>query len=202
MKKSAHFISFALMVFSGLVNANNPEKHRMTATIIIDATTAKVWALIKNFGDMSWQPNIKNTSSGTSNSKGAERTLTLVNGGTVTEQLLDYDDTKMAYKYKITGMSTVGTVKNTGKDENIPTLPVADYSARLAVAGNGGKTEVKWTATYYRASSNNSPAEELSEEAADKAVNDIMTSGLTALEKKINPNAKSDVTIVHQCPVN
>ena len=195
MKKTALFVSAALLLFSGMVNAHGPVRAKLTATIQIDAPAAKVWEIIKNYDDMSWHPSIKSVKGNGSNQKGAVRTLTLANGGTITEELKAYEDSKMTYKYKITEMSSVGTIKHSGQDETIPVLPVGNYAAELQVNDKGGKAEVEWVATYYRAYVNNNPPAELNEEAADKAVTNVLTTGLTALAKKVNPSASSSVQI-------
>jgi mxaD protein len=121
--------------------------------------------------------------------------LTLANGGTITEELKSHDDSKMSYKYKITEMSSTGTIKHAGQDEEVPVLPVGNYAAELSVADKGGKAEVEWVATYYRAYVNNNPPAELNEEAADKAVTAVLTTGLEALAKKVAPSGKAEVNI-------
>lgn len=195
MKKTSLFVSAAFLLFSGMVNAHGPVRAKLTSTIEIDAPAAKVWEIIKNYDDMSWHPGIKSVKGDGSNKKGALRTLTLANGGTITEELKSYEDSKMAYKYKITEMSSTGTIKHAGQDETIPVLPVGNYAAELSVTDKGGKAEVEWVATYYRAYVNNNPPAELNEEAADKAVTDVLTKGLTALAKKVTPSATPAVHI-------
>jgi len=177
MKKTSIFVSAALLLFTGIVNAHGPVRGKMTATVTIDAPAAKVWDVIKNYNDMSWHPSIKSVEGG-SNEKGAVRKLTLTSGGTITEELKAHDDAKMTYKYKITDMSSTGTIKHAGQDEEVPVLPVGNYAAELSVTDKGGKAEVEWVATYYRAYVNNNPPAELNEEAADKAVTEVLTTGL------------------------
>lgn len=184
MKKTSLFVSAALLLFTNIVNAHGPVRGKMTATVTIDAPASKVWDVIKNYSDMSWHPSIKSVEGG-SNEKGAVRKLILSNGGTITEELKAYDDAKMTYKYKIIDMSSTGTIKHAGQDEPIPVLPVGNYAAELSVTDKGGKAEVEWVATYYRAYVNNNPPPELNEEAADKAVTEVLTTGLKALDKKV-----------------
>lgn len=184
MKKTSLLVSSVLLMFAGLANAHGPVRAKMTATVTVDAPAAKVWDLIKNYDDMSWHPGIKSVKGNGSNDKGAVRTLTLANGGTITEELKAYDAAKMSYKYKITEMSNTGTIKHAGQDEPLPVLPVGNYAAELQVSDKGGKTEVEWVATYYRAYVNNNPPAELNEEAADKAVSNVLKTGLEALSKK------------------
>lgn len=195
MKKTSLLVSSVLLLFSGLVNAHGPVRAKMTATVTVDAPAAKVWDVIKNYDDMSWHPSIKSVKGNGSNDKGAVRTLTLANGGTITEELKAYDAAKMSYKYKITDMSSTGTIKHAGQDEAIPVLPVGNYAAELQVTDKGGKAEIEWVATYYRAYVNNNPPAELNEEAADKAVSNVLKSGLEALAKKVGSSANVEIDI-------
>ncbi|MGZ4958378.1 MAG: SRPBCC family protein [Methylomonas sp.] len=194
MKKTSLFVSAALCLFAGTVNAHGPVRAKMTATVTIDAPAAKVWDVIKNYDDMSWHPAIKSVKGDGTNNKGAVRTLTLANG-TITEELKAYDAAKMNYKYKITDMSSTGTIKHAGQDESIPVLPVGNYAADISVEDKGGKAEVEWVATYYRAYVNNNPPAELNEEAADKAVSEVLKTGLESLAKKVAPGSTPAVHI-------
>jgi mxaD protein len=191
MKKISLFVSAVLFLFTASANAHGPVRGKLTATISIDAPAAKVWDVIKNFDDLSWLPAVRTVTGEGTNNKGAIRTLHLVSGGTITEELKAYDASKFAYKYKITEMSSAGTLKHAGQDEHIPVLPVGNYAAEISVTDKGGKAEVEWVATYYRAYVNNNPPAELNEEAADKAVTDVLTSGLTTLAKKLGASASS-----------
>jgi mxaD protein len=195
MKKTSLLVSAALMMFTGMVNAHGPVRAKMTATISIDAPAAKVWEVIKNYDDMSWHPDVKSVKGDGGNQKGSIRILTFVKGGVVTEELKSHDDSKMAYKYKMTDASSVGTIKHAGQDEEIPVLPVGNYAAEIAVEDKNGKAEVEWVATYYRAYVNNNPPAELNEEAADKAVKAVLTTGLEALAKKVVPSSNAEVKI-------
>jgi hypothetical protein len=195
MKKTVVLIATFFMFFCTLANAHGPVRAKMTATVLVDASPEKAWDLIKNYDDMSWHPAIKSVKGDGSNAKGAVRILTLANGGTIHEELKAYDAAKMTYKYKITEMSSVGVIKHSGQDENIPVVPVGNYAAELSITDKGGKSEIEWVATYYRAYVNNNPPAELNEEAADKAVNDVLTKGLTSLAKKLAPSATPSVSV-------
>jgi len=196
MKKVSLFVSLISLLFAGAVFAHGPVRAKMTASITIDAAADKVWDVIKNYDDMSWHPGIKSVTADEGNKKGSVRVLTLANGGTITEEMKAYKANKMSYKYKITEQSSVGTVHHAGQDEEIPVLPVENYAATLSVKDKGGKSEVTWVATYYRAYVNNNPPEELNEKAADKAVTAVLTDGLTSLAQQFDSSAnESDVKI-------
>ncbi len=199
MKKISLFVSFISLIFAGAANAHGPVRAKMTASVAINASADQVWDVIKNYDDMSWHPSIQSATANKGNKKGSTRVLTLSNGGTITEVLKDYKADKMSYKYKITEMSSTGTVHHAGQDEQIPVLPVENYAATITVKGKGGKAEVTWVATYYRAYVNNNPPAELNEEAADKAVTAVLTDGLTSLAQKFDAGASSsDVKIKFQ----
>ncbi len=189
MKIISIFVSLVLVFFSAITTAHGPVRGKMTATATVNASAQEVWAIISDYGDMSWHPAIANTTVDNGNNKGSVRVLTLTGGGTITEQLKKHDDTKMSYKYKITDMSSVKTIQHAGQDEDIPVLPVENYQATLTVKDKGGKALVSWVATYYRGYVNNNPPEELNEAAADEAVTAVLKGGLTRLMQKFDASA-------------
>jgi len=191
MKKISLFISLALFFFSAVATAHGPVRGKMTATLLIDAPAEKVWDVISSYGDMSWHPAMASSTADNGNEKGSVRVLTLKSGGTITEELKAYKADKMSYKYKITDMSTVKTIQHSGKDENIPVLPVENYQATLTVKAKGRKSVVTWVATYYRGYVNNNPPEELNEAAADAAVTAVLTEGLVDLAQNFDTGANS-----------
>jgi len=191
MKKISLFVSLILYFATTTAIAHGPVRGKMTATVSIDASADKVWEVISNYDDMSWHPAISSVNADKGNNKGSVRVITLKDGGTITEKLKKHDAGKMSYKYKITDMSSTGTIQHAGKEENIPVLPVENYQATLTVKDKGGKAVVSWVATYYRGYVNNNPPEELNEEAADKGVTAVLTGGLTSLLQKFDPGADS-----------
>jgi mxaD protein len=196
MKKIALFTTTLLLMLTTAIHAHGPVRGKMTARVTIDAPTKEIWDIIKNYDDMSWLPEVKNVTTDKGNKKGSIRVLTLNNGETVTEELKAYKADAMSYKYKIIKMSSVKTIQHVGQDEAVPVLPVENYAATLSVKENAGKSIVTWVATYYRAYVNNNPPEELNEAAADQGVQAILTSGLTSLLKKFDPQGdQSAVTI-------
>lgn len=186
MRKMSIFVSLALLFFTAVASAHGPVRGKMTAAVSVDASAEKVWDIIKNYDDMSWLPVIKSVEADNGNEKGSIRVLTLKEGGTITEEMKAYKADKMSYKYKITEISTAKTIQHAGQDEDVPVLPVENYQATITVKAKGDKSEVTWVATYYRGYVNNNPPEELNEEAADKAVTAVLTSGLTNLAKQFD----------------
>jgi len=186
--KKISLLAFFLFLFSAVASAHGPVRGKMTATVDIEAPADEVWAVIKNFDDMSWHPGIKSTEGTGGNEKGATRVLTFVDGYKVTEEMKKYDESKMSYKYKMTEIGTVKTIQHSGKDEDVPVIPVDNYQAVISVQKKGDSSEVKWVATYYRAYMNNNPPVELNEDAADKKVTEVLNDGLTSLLHKFEPN--------------
>ncbi len=186
MKKIVLFVSLVLVLFTSIASAHGPVRGKMTATVSINASASDVWAVISDYGDMSWHPAISNVTVDNGNTKGSVRVLTLASGGTITEELKKHNSGKMSYKYKITDMSTAQTIQHAGKDEDVPVLPVENYQATLTVKDKGGKSVVTWVATYYRGYLNNEPPVELNEAAADEAVTAVLTGGLTSLLQKFD----------------
>jgi len=182
MKKMTLIVSVLLFFFTAVANAHGPVRQKAEEQITINAPADKVWAIIKNFGDMSWHPDIFNTSSEGGNNKGATRVLTLKDGGTIKEEMKKYDEAKMSYAYKITEMSTAKTITHAGVEEKVPVLPVDNYSASIEVEAKGDTSVVNWTAGYYRAHTNNNPPAEMNEEAANAAVSAVLKTGLINLK--------------------
>lgn len=180
--KKITLISVLLFFFTAVVHAHGPVRQKAEEEITINAPAEKVWAIIKDYGDMSWLPAVESTKVEGGNTKGAIRVLTLKNGGTITEELKKYDDKKMSYAYKITDMSTAKTITHAGAEEKVPVLPVDNYAASIDLEPKGDTTVVSWKAGYYRAYMNNNPPAEMNEEAANTAVTEILKSGLANLK--------------------
>ena len=87
------------LLASGLSLAAVPELH-LKKTITIAAPADKVWEASKNFNGLNtWHPALASDElvSGTNNTPGAVRVLTLKGGGTIKEKLLSFDETCLLY---------------------------------------------------------------------------------------------------------
>jgi mxaD protein len=101
----------------------------------IDGAPATVWKLIGNYNAIDvWHPAVVNsTLTGTGTSEGSVRTLTLGDGGMLTEPLVSYSAEKMSYTYQITKSP----------------LPIKNYTATVTLTpAPGGKTVMTWSGDF------------------------------------------------------
>ena len=173
-----------LMAFAGaqVAGAHGPTRKKVDETVTINASPDKVWKVMGNFQDLSWIPGVKSVTGTGGNSidpknddnEVAHRTITLDNGGTITEGLYKYDATEHTYSYRIDKV-------------DIKVLPVNDYSSTIAVTSDdGGKTsKVEWRGAFYRGYMNNDPPPGLDDASSVKAVQDLYKASLANLKKKV-----------------
>jgi mxaD protein len=152
--------------------AHGPTPQKAEEKITIAAPPAKVWAVIKEFADVSWNPGIAKAEATGGNATGASRTITLTNGKTLVEGLDEYTDDTMSYGYRLS-------------TENLEALPVSFYSATIAVTPSGDGSEVTWIGRFYRGDTGNFPPETLNDEAAVKAMTAFLQGGLAGLKAKV-----------------
>lgn len=172
MKKFLALIALSLStsLVSFTAAAHGPSPLKVDKSITIKADPAKVWALVRDFGNMQkWHPGITSTKL---EKKGADtfRTLTLKSGGSIYEKLRNTDDTDMKIRYEIVSSG----------------LPLTDYNAFMVVTkgANPGETNVQWVGRFYRLYKLNPPIPPgQDDETALKAINDIFDSGLAGLQK-------------------
>lgn len=100
----------------------------------IDAPIDKVWELMGNFTDMSWNPLIVKTElvAGEATIPGAMRVLTLNDGSQIKQALVSFDPEEKVYTYKIT--------------ESV--LPMRQHQGKISTMSKDGITMVNWEATY------------------------------------------------------
>ena len=179
MKKFLTLI--ALAVFSINAAAHGPSPQKVEKSVTIKAAPAKVWAMVKDFGNMqAWHPAVASDKTEQKKDENGEmatyRTLTLKDGGVINEHLKGIDDTDMKIKYEIIG----------------GVAPVKDYNSYMVVkAGPGaGESTVTWTGRFYRVYSLNPPIPPgQDDETAIKFVTGVYDSGLANL-KTVLENSK------------
>lgn len=139
--------------------------------ITINAPAEKVWAKVGDYGNLgAFHPAVAKTEilSGTNNTKGAVRLLTLGDGGTVNETLTSYDAAGMSYAYVI----------------NESVLPVSHYAAKIDVnAVSANVTEVVWNANFARKDPSDMPAKGADDAAATGTIQAVFKGGLDNLKK-------------------
>lgn len=168
MKKIFALLAIALLPLSAFAHGPSPQK--VEKSITIKADPAKVWALVKDFGNLQkWHPAVATDKM---EKKGADtfRTLTLKGGGTIYEKLRSIDDSSMQIKYEIV--------------ESV--LPLTDYYSIMTVApGPGaGESTVTWMGRFYRLYKLNPPIPPgQDDETAVKTITGIYDAGLANLKK-------------------
>lgn len=161
------------LLLGSTLNAFADEAKSLSAheEVTINAPATKVWSTVSNFNDLgAWHPAVKTTEivSGTNNKVGAERLLTLQDGGTIKEKLLAYSTKKHSFKYSII--------------EGV--LPVSSYVSTVSVKAQGkDKTLVVWTGTFKRKDTAAIPAAGQDDEAAVKTMTSVYRGGLDNLKK-------------------
>ena len=101
MKKTVVLLSTLLLLFAAVAQAHGPSRQKVIIKEEIAASPQAVWDRVKNFHDMSWHPAVAKTEGEGGNSIGAQRVLTLGNGGQIHEKLEKYDDAKHSFFYRI-----------------------------------------------------------------------------------------------------
>jgi len=173
MKKFLALLALSIIPFTAAAHGPSPQK--VEKTITINAEPAKVWAIVKDFGNIhKWHPGVASTKLEQKKDENGDmatfRTLTFKDGGNVYEKLRSTDDAAMKIKYEII----------TG------TLPLTDYNATITVAKGEkpGETTVTWVGRFYRLYKLNPPIPAgQDDETAVKAITGIFDSGLANLKK-------------------
>ncbi len=173
MNKFLALLALAILPLSAMAHGPSPQK--VEKSIVIKAAPAKVWAIVKDFGNMqTWHPGIASDKLEQKKDDNGEmatfRTLTLKSGGDINEKLRSADDAAMKLKYEITG----------------GVAPVADYNASMTVtAGPGaGESTVTWVGRFYRTYKLNPPIPAgQDDETAINFITGVFDSGLAGLKK-------------------
>jgi hypothetical protein len=162
----------AALLFATPALAHGPSRRKAEESVVVNATPEKVWAIIGNFHDMSWDPLIASTAGDGANNLQSFRKLTLKSGGELDEDLEEYDASKFTY--------------STFLPHNDPKIfPVTNYSSHITVTpAPGGKSNVEWRAAFYRGDPNLDPPPALDDAAAEKAVHAYLRAGLDGLKAR------------------
>jgi len=173
MKKIFALLALAIVPLTAAAHGPSPQK--VEESVVIKADPAKVWGLVKDFGNwQKWHPAVASTKLETKKDDNGDettfRTITLKGGGTLYEKLTGIDDSSMKIKYELES----------------GVLPVSDYYAYVSVkAGPGaGETTVTWFGRFYRVYKLNPPIPPgQDDETAVNAVTGVYQTGLANLKK-------------------
>ncbi|MEY9784939.1 SRPBCC family protein [Sinorhizobium fredii] len=174
MRYLGHLLLTFLLLLTNTALAHGPTRQKLVLAVDVAAAPDAVWAVIGNFQDMTWHPDVFSTTGQGGNALDATRLLTLkeAEGPTISEVLYKYDGAKMSYSYRIT-------------EVDVSVLPVTNFSGHLTVTPKaGGGSHIEWKGAFYRGYPNNDPPANLNDEAALAAVGAVYKAGLDALEKK------------------
>jgi hypothetical protein len=173
MKKILALIALSVVSFTAAAHGPTPQK--VEKSITIKADQAKVWAIVKDFGNMQkWHPAVATDKVEQKKDENGEmatfRTLTLKSGGTIVEKLRSSDDKDMKLKYEIVSSQ----------------LPFTDYNSTMTVTKGeaAGETTVTWVGRFYRLYKLNPPIPAgQDDKSAIDAVTGIYDAGLANLKK-------------------
>lgn len=172
MRRMTTAIFATALLVAGAASAAAPELH-VKKSVTIAAPADKVWAAAKNFDGLNtWHPALATDEivSGTNNTAGAVRLLTLKGGGTIKEKLLQFDDTGHRFRYTIV--------------EGV--LPVSHYTSSFMVTSLGAsKTLVTWSGRFKRKDVGDNPPDAENDKAATDAISGVYQSGLDNLKKLV-----------------
>lgn len=168
-------------LFSGNAQAHGPTPHKSDESITLKADPAKVWKVIENFGDLSWNPVAEKVESkgGNDPQAGADRTYTLKpgktykGGGQMDESLDDYQPKQMTYSWRL-------------ESQDVESFPVSFYSATITVTpADGGGSKVAVEGRFYRGDTGNEPAAGQDDAAAEAAMAEFLQTGLDGIKAKV-----------------
>lgn len=147
--------------------SKEPQSLKVYKMIRVAAPIDQVWAKVGNFADMSWYPQVVASTellSGDPKVVGAQRRLTLKNGGTLTETLTFFSPKARGYNYRL--------------DDGV--LPVSNYTATLSARAAGTGTQIIWSARFNR-KGYDGKADAAADQAAQAAVEAVYDGGIKVL---------------------
>jgi len=164
--KAKFLLALVTLTFSTAALAVEIDTLYVIKSISIDAPASKTWNRIAKFGDLgAWHPAVAKTeiTKGNEATKGANRVLTLQDGGKINETLTAYSAADQSMSYIITD----------------GVLPVAAYASTLRVLPNGAnKSVVVWESSFKA----KAPADD---NTAVTTINSVYDGGLANLKKLV-----------------
>ena len=166
--KVVTILSLMCLFFSESALGHGPSRQKVSEKIIINASPEKVWEIVSNFSDFTWNTEVKSSKSN-DNKIGSLRTLTLENNQQIIQSLEKLDPDKRKISWRVQQASDIS-------------LPVNSYQATLIIKDKEGKTEITYRAGFYRGFMGNDPPEELNDENSKKKVKLFIESALKGLK--------------------
>ncbi len=171
---------YALRVFACILaalptiaGAHGPTPRRVTATVDIAAPPAQVWKVVGNFAGFAvWNPQVAKCVADKGNAVDSQRQVTLKSGANLIDSMDFYDAANMTYTYRL-------------MNQDLPKFPVSFYSATITVQAAPGGSHVEWVGNFYRGDTQNEPAENLNDDAAEAAMQSFLQGGLDGLKQTV-----------------
>jgi mxaD protein len=136
MNLPALFI-ITLSLFSLSASAHGPTPQKADEKIVINASVEKIWAVIKEFDNISkWHPDVKSSIGDGVNASDGMRSMRLLNDGEIEESLDYYSEKDHEYNYRLKG-------------ENTEAFPISSHTSAIQLIAEGDKTLVKWKSRFY-----------------------------------------------------
>lgn len=156
-----------ISIFAMPAYAHGPTPQKTDQTALLNAAPDAVWkALSEPCAIAAWHPQVAECKADGQ----LRRTLTLKNGGRITEEVDEMLPGEMSISYRL------------GSSSEVKALPVSSLTGRIKVKAEGNKANVVWVARYYRADTTNEPPQGMDDAAAQLSVNSYVRDGLTGLE--------------------
>jgi mxaD protein len=168
-----HLLLTALVLTAPLAAlAAAPKPLAVKESVEINAPVDKVWAASKDFDSLNkWHPGFAKDVivKGRNNTQGAVRQLTIKDGPSFTEELLDFSESLHTYQYRIIDSP----------------LPLKAYVATFTVEPGvtPDTTTVTWSAKFTRKNPAENPPAGERDEDAEKLITGVFQSGLANLKK-------------------
>lgn len=145
-----------------------PAPLAVTRSVEIAAPPSKVWAVMGDFGDMSYLAVVERTEivKGINNRIGAQRRIELKGGGTVLETLTARRPYRLSYRMDESG------------------LPVTDYTSTLRVVAAGPGSKLTWSGQFRSKPAGNAAGLD-ADQTAISAIAGIYEGGLAAIKAAV-----------------
>ena len=181
MRRPRMTISADMLVFGSLLltpqlagaQGCGPTRLKVTESVSLGLAPAKVWAMIGDFQDVSWDADaLASRGSGGNEPDKAARVVTLKGGAQFGESLYKYDAAAMSYAFHIDKI-------------DVARLPIQNAAITLEVVPeDGGKSLVRAKGAFYRYLAPGEGAPDAADANATNAVKAYLRSALDGLKTK------------------